>query len=131
MGYAFTYPLFKWLGACRVVAYVHYPVISSDMLSVVADGRATFNNRAIYAQRPLYRYAKLAYYQAFAWLYGFVGRRADVVMVNSTWTKNHVVDIWRLPERTRIVYPPCDTSAFAAFPLHSRDNIIISIGQFR
>ncbi|EPY84883.1 hypothetical protein CB1_000435010 [Camelus ferus] len=34
MGYAFTLPLFKYLGGCRVGSYVHYPTISTDMLSV-------------------------------------------------------------------------------------------------
>ena len=37
MGYAFTLPLFKILGGCRIGAYVHYPTISTDMLSRVAN----------------------------------------------------------------------------------------------
>lgn len=37
MGYAFTLPLFRFLGGCSVVSYVHYPTISTDMLSVVRD----------------------------------------------------------------------------------------------
>ena len=35
MGYAFTYPLFKYLAGCPVGCYVHYPTISCDMLEVV------------------------------------------------------------------------------------------------
>ena len=27
MGYAFTLPLFKYFGGCKVAAYVHYPTI--------------------------------------------------------------------------------------------------------
>lgn len=27
MGYAFTYPLFRILGGCKVACYVHYPTI--------------------------------------------------------------------------------------------------------
>ena len=37
MGYAFTLPLFRYLGGCSVAAYVHYPTISTDMLSVVRE----------------------------------------------------------------------------------------------
>jgi hypothetical protein len=35
-------------------------------------------------------------------------------MVNSSWTKSHIVNIWKIPERTKRVYPPCDTSALQA-----------------
>lgn len=37
MGYAFTLPLFRYLGGCSVASYVHYPTISTDMLSVVRE----------------------------------------------------------------------------------------------
>lgn len=37
MGYAFTIPLFRYLGGCSVASYVHYPTISTDMLSVVRE----------------------------------------------------------------------------------------------
>ena len=32
MGYAFTLPLFKYLGGCRTGSYVHYPTITTEML---------------------------------------------------------------------------------------------------
>ena len=37
MGYAFTLPLFRYFGGCAVGSYVHYPTISTDMLSVVRE----------------------------------------------------------------------------------------------
>lgn len=37
MGYAFTLPVFRYLGGCHVGSYVHYPTISTDMLSVVRE----------------------------------------------------------------------------------------------
>lgn len=37
MGYAFTLPIFCYLGGCRVGSYVHYPTVSTDMLSVVRE----------------------------------------------------------------------------------------------
>ena len=37
MGYAFVLPMARWLGGCRVGCYVHYPTISTDMLSRVEN----------------------------------------------------------------------------------------------
>ena len=57
---------------------------------------------------------KILYYTIFSWLYGLVGSCAHLVMVNSSWTKSHIVNIWKIPECTKRVYPPCDTSALQA-----------------
>ena len=38
-----------------------------------------------------------SYYRLFSLLYGLVGRSADAVMVNSTWTYNHILSQWRQP----------------------------------
>jgi hypothetical protein len=81
MGYAFTFPIFKLLGGSRVVCYVHYPTISSDMLTKVKDRTAAHNNVERISRSPLLSNAKLIYYHIFAWLYGFVGSFADVIMV--------------------------------------------------
>ena len=45
MGYAFTMPLFKYLGGSSVGCYVHYPTISTDMLERVGRRKAMYNNR--------------------------------------------------------------------------------------
>lgn len=96
-------------------------------------------------RRPLPRRLKLMYYQLFSWAYGFVGRRASLVMVNSSWTGNHIRQLWgqtpvkvmaegaapsprpcggmvwadRHTERRCCskVYPPCNTMEFQALPL--------------
>ncbi len=44
-------------------------------------------------------FAKLVYYRIFAALYGFVGRFADLVMVNSSWTSAHIASIWKARPR--------------------------------
>lgn len=69
----------------------------------------------------------------FAWLYGVVGRQADVVMTNSTWTLGNIKAIWRIPERTGVVYPPCDTQGFMTLPLTDQrePGKIVSVAQFR
>jgi len=52
-------------------------------------------------------------------------------MVNSSWTRGHVKDIWRCPEIST-VYPPCDVSEFCKIPEETeKQKHIISVGQFR
>lgn len=88
-------------------------------------------------------------------------RVASFLMVNSSWTKNHVDSVLRhndilldalhflsplttfrildwfyprvgsLPSSPRIVYPPCDTRKMSNFPLKNRQPIILSVAQFR
>ena len=131
-GFAFTLPLFRWLGGSRTASYVHYPTVSSDMLESVARRTHSFNNSGRVSRSRLLTCLKLAYYRLFARLYGFVGRRSDVVMVNSSWTHAHIRSLWG-PGRLFIVYPPCDTSSFEQLPLkRSGSNFrIVSVGQFR
>jgi hypothetical protein len=88
--------------------------------------------------------------------YAHALRRSHFIMVNSSWTKNHVdsilqhkdtlLDYLHLlsplalldmfyplspPSVSRIVYPPCDTHEMVNFPLGPRERVILSIAQFR
>jgi len=141
-GCAFTYLPARLLFGCRVLAYVHYPTLSTDMLHRVWERRrtATYNHAAHISNSLWKTYAKLLYYVAFAALYGAVGSLATLVLVNSTWTYNHVRSLWKWAawrNRIRIVYPPCSFVVPAA-ATKSRDDddrkrnpVIVSIGQFR
>lgn len=135
MGYAFTLPLFKYLGGCKVGCYVHYPTISTDMLDLVSAGRPSYNNASFVTRSPLLSSCKLIYYRIFAYIYGLVGRRADAVMVNSSWTHGHISKLWRVNYKTHIVFPPCDVSEFLDIMNDNKKLIvprqILSIGQFR
>lgn len=129
MGYAFTYPAARMFGGCQVVAYVHYPSISSDMIGRVASRESSHNNASDVASSPLYTTLKLIYYRCFAFIYSFVGSGAHIVMVNSSWTKGHIDSLWKI--KSTVVYPPCDTEAFKDFPLRNRERVIVSVAQFR
>jgi len=134
MGYAFTLPLFKLLGRCKVGCYVHYPTISTDMLERVSNRTESYNNPSVVAKSPVLSSFKLAYYTLFAKLYSSVGRASDVVMVNSSWTENHINSLWKIPEKTLKVYPPCDVEDFKKIPLQVKDPAelrIVSVAQFR
>lgn len=135
MGYAFTLPLFKYLGGCRVGSYVHYPTISTDMLSVVKSRSVGFNNSAFITRNPVLSTGKLLYYYFFAFIYGLVGSCSDVVMVNSSWTLNHILLLWKVGHCTTTVYPPCDVQTFLDAPLREKKttpgHLLVSVGQFR
>lgn len=65
MGYAFTYPLFKYIGGCRVATYTHYPTISTDMLKHVYKRVISHTNKRVIARNPFLSAAKLVYYKFF------------------------------------------------------------------
>lgn len=94
-----------------------------------------FNNPD-YVSNSLFLSAfKAVYYCLFALLYGMAGSCSDLIMVNSSWTLGHILSLWRAPNRTSVVYPPCDVSAFLDLPLEEdgdkKCHSIVSVGQFR
>ena len=133
-GVPFVLPLARLLG-CKTACYVHYPVISTDMLHRVRQRREMYNNRST---GFLSSCVKTAYYKVFALIYGFVGSFAQVCITNSSWTRGHVREIfWKSrglgPLR---VFPPCNTEDLTRIPLKSSKRstkrpVIVSIGQFR
>ncbi|KAH6936566.1 hypothetical protein HPB50_019176 [Hyalomma asiaticum] len=136
-GYAFTMPIFKFLGGCKVACYTHYPTISTDMLSSVERRVQAHNNRGLISRSAVLTPIKLVYYRLFAKLYAYCGWCADLVMVNSTWTKGHILELWQLPARTVLVYPPCSVGDFKAVPISEKDSApsgefrVLSLSQFR
>lgn len=137
MGYAFTLPIFKYLGGCRTGAYVHYPTISVDMLNRVSSRKPAENNKQTISQSAVLTRSKLIYYHIFAWLYGLVGKCADMVSVNSSWTKGHIEELWNARGKVNLIFPPCNVEEFMDIPIEkevemSKENWrILSIAQFR
>lgn len=131
-GYAFTYPVARIFG-CKVLCYTHYPTISLDMISRVQDRSSMYNNDASIAKSHWLSRCKIVYYKIFSLMYGFVGSCSHLAMVNSSWTWSHIEKLWGIPDRTRRVYPPCDTSGLQALPLERPVETpkIISVAQFR
>eukprot|EP01041_Mallomonas_annulata_P003361 gene3361-6653_t len=153
MGAAFTYPLVRMLTKAKVIAYVHYPTISKDMLNLVVSRRPTYNNNNQIARSETISSLKLCYYKLFAQAYVCAGRCATLAMVNSSWTEDHIRSLWgdkgmsmsmsmSTPMSITRVYPPCSAKDFMALPLgeqgqekgnekRKRKRLILSIGQFR
>ncbi|GAB1521477.1 asparagine-linked glycosylation protein [Rhizoctonia solani] len=140
MGYAFTFHVVRWFsgGKTPISAYVHYPTISTDMLARVKSRTAQYNNPSDIAKSEFRTNSKLLYYNMFALAYSASLSLAQPIMVNSSWTKNHVEYLLThspVPSESSknlsIVYPPCDTQAMASFSLEGRKKIIMSLAQFR
>ncbi|KAF8627395.1 hypothetical protein AX17_006210 [Amanita inopinata Kibby_2008] len=151
MGYAFTFHIVALLGHVPIGAYVHYPTISTDMLARVKSRKRWHTNAEDISSSAILSLGKLLYYRLFMYYYAYTLRKARFLMVNSTWTKDHVdailqhsdpildlLHIYSLlcfygseTKASRIVYPPCDTRAMADFPLHNRQRVILSVAQFR
>ena len=119
---------------CRIMAYVHYPMISSDMLQSVRDRRPTYNNNSSISQSENASNVKLLYYRIIALSYAAVGKMADLVYVNSSWTEAHIASLWGLQKEkegesegkgrgsvnsrsVHKLYPPCNTSDLLGIPL--------------
>ncbi|KAI0066790.1 mannosyltransferase [Artomyces pyxidatus] len=90
MGYAFTFHVVAWLTGVNIGAYVHYPTISTDMLARVQSRRASHTNSGAISSSAVLSTGKLLYYRLFMYHYAMALRRASFLMVNSSWTKNHV-----------------------------------------
>jgi len=75
----------------------------------------------------------LFYYKVFAKIYGKFGRCADTVMVNSSWTENHILKLWNVPYKTHREYPPCETGYLTQLQSTASDEeiVILSVGQYR
>lgn len=78
---------------------------------------------------------KRIYQYVLLYVYKFCGQIAtDQVATNSTWTNNHILELWRRPQITKVIYPPVDTNdIMQAMPdlLKPRPNLMISFAQFR
>jgi alpha-1,2-mannosyltransferase len=142
MGYAFTFALAKFLFPHMPTgAYVHYPTISTDMLgSLDADEDKGLNAGAGKGFRGFF---KKRYWHIFAWVYGWVGGYADVVVTNSSWTREHIQSLWSKSRSSKgkkneidILFPPVAVDELENIYVDSesekeRENILLCIAQFR
>jgi len=153
-GCAFTFVVVRLMcisTTTRILAYVHYPTISIDMM--FWEWQQNNNNSNSSIKKRIKTVVKLIYYYLFSLMYGLCGSLADLVLVNSTWTYNHINSLWRFrggggiisthprQQPICIVYPPCRVPSTVddnnnneqqqLGPGTLRENTIISIGQFR
>lgn len=117
MGQPFSYPLISWVLNIPICAYVHYPVVSSDMLAEVSKFSL-----------------KWWYWKTMQLAYTVAGSYATVVVTNSSWTQNHIQKIWWMGHdktNIEILYPPCATQDFHPDFENPRQPVVVCIAQFR
>lgn len=118
MGYAFTLPFVASVLDIPTAAYVHYPTISTDMLS----------------RLPGISVLKHVYWRLFALAYGYVCKQMNILITNSSWTRDHMEQLTGRKAskgQIRVIFPPCDTKALTALPLSLREKSIVYVAQFR
>jgi alpha-1,2-mannosyltransferase len=143
MGYAFALGLSKLLFQdVPTGAYVHYPTISTDMLSSL-DSETSDQGVNAGKGAGTAGFAKKIYWEIFAWIYSAVGGSIDVVMTNSTWTLEHIMSLWgpwrREMQKTKpmVVYPPVAVEELereievSEASENKRENVLLYIAQFR
>lgn len=129
-GAPFASFVWKLFGGCKVIYYIHYPFISTDMLTSVKENKSSFNNDEQISKSNVLTNIKVIYYKALFTIYRLTGKFMDIIMVNSSWTSKHIETLYR--RKPIILYPPCDCSDFNKFALDCHEKgIILSIGQFR
>ena len=132
-GLHFCLPLLRTVGIPKLACYVHYPLISSDMLGAVAARKAAHNNSGIFARFAFVAALKLIYYRGLVALYQLAGRQSDCTMANGSWTAAHLRTLWG--GDVKVVYPPCDTRSLQELPIEpegkGRSHVILSVAQFR
>lgn len=129
MGYPFSYPLVWLMLGVPIIAYVHFPVISKDMLNKLTLSASVSGLKQL---------LKFVYWYCFLMVYTFVGFFVDITLTNSTWTNNHIQSIWWLNDDIEILYPPCSTEKFIDVEkfntkqeVWDRENRIVVLAQFR
>lgn len=143
MGYAFALAFSKYLfPTVPTAAYVHYPTISTDMLSSLTSETAQGANAG--TGRGWKGLFKIYYWHLFARLYSHVGGSVDIVMTNSSWTQSHIRSLWG-PSRAKrakssdveVIFPPVAVEELtrsidvSTFSESQREEIILYIAQFR
>jgi alpha-1,2-mannosyltransferase len=130
-GMPFTYWVFSLIGGTRVIAYVHYPFISEDMIADIQSGVDGVHSRGFLSKLPGFKKFKIFYYKLILALYRWNGKFVAFQMSNSTWTFSHMKKIWPEVKREKL-YPPCSTELYKSTTDSSkRSNIIVSFAQFR
>ena len=143
MGYSFTLALSKFFFPhIPTGAYVHYPTISTDMLSSLDADTGKGVNAG--TGKGIKGFGKRKYWHAYAHLYSRSGSDVDIVMTNSSWTQAHIQSLWgpyrkkhRKPFAVQVLFPPVAVDEILeAIDLEgpkalSREKTLLYVAQFR
>lgn len=126
-GFPFVYGAVSFCLGIPIVSYVHYPIISGDML------------KSLGGVQGLYRYVKYAYWWTMLKAYQISSSHASITLCNSTWTLDNVKAGLGVTGTPHIVYPPCTgtgSNAINEMPVEKlatlkRESTMVYLAQFR
>jgi alpha-1,2-mannosyltransferase len=110
------------------------------MINKVIERRPAYNNQGAISSSVSISLVKQLYYRLFKVAYSFVGTYASVVIVNSSWTENHIRSLWGFHcdndvdgRKLYKIFPPCNSEHYQTIPIDvsRRERVILSLGQFR
>lgn len=127
-GFAFTYPCFHYFANIPIIAYIHQPIITTDLLD--QSNETSFG--AWRLESSVISQIESISYQLFAYVYGWCGRCSQMIFCDSQWTKTHIDSIWG-SSRVHLIYPPCDIQQPSATSdsADEDEQKIVSVGPFR
>ncbi|KAI3403054.2 ALG11 [Candida oxycetoniae] len=121
-----------------IVAYVHYPILQTDMFNKLKYKSIVRDIVKIRSIGDFSSYVKLIYWSALYYIYIYLGSLVDITLTNGTWTYRHLSQIWimnkGLGNILEILYPPCGTEFLtnSSTLLESkRENKLLYLAQFR
>jgi hypothetical protein len=103
------------------------------MLRRVRDLRPSYNNNQRIASSQSVSALKLVYYRFLGFLYSLTGFCVDMAFVNSSWTEQHMKEMWSSSLKCSGVssliklFPPCNTLHLHDIPL----GLTSDLGVFR
>lgn len=127
-GFPFVYWFVSFFLGIPIISYVHYPIISGDML------------KSVWGIEGIYKYLKFGYWWFMLKIYQFNASFSDITLCNSTWTLDNVKNGLGVDNGTiNIVYPPCVSGSgtnvndmtIEEVSTFKRDNTMIYLAQFR
>ncbi|KAF7636444.1 hypothetical protein Mgra_00004030, partial [Meloidogyne graminicola] len=134
-GCPLTLPLFYWIGGAKTICYIHYPIITKEMIQLINCRITTYNNSSIISSSFLLTKLKLFYYRIISFLYKLCGKCSQLTIVNGSWTSSHIENLWLY--KPFIIYPPCNVEKLLKLKNKSEEENktkivkIISVGQIR
>jgi len=93
-GHAAAVYAFKHFCQCQVVSYLHWPTITADDAEAIRKALVSSNGNEMSFLCMVKAVAQQLMLKVYLPLYSWLGRHADVIMVNSSWTGNHFAALW-------------------------------------
>ncbi|KAL3120367.1 hypothetical protein niasHT_009226 [Heterodera trifolii] len=135
-GCPLTLPLFRWIACAKTMCYVHYPLITTEMVALVDSRAVSYNNSSQIASSIVLTNAKLFYYRLISLLYCVCGTSSQATMANGSWTASHIANLWFC--QPKVVFPPCNVETLSNLENRTEQlladgnpSLILSVGQIR